>query len=144
MEVQNKILILNKSQEMEILRRQVYSLNKILESYLYRNVVLLFVISKTKQFLQQWYDLIRSYFKYFTQIKKMIQFYLYELLKYTQKYQHKVQQRRIILFLLQRVKQVLEQLNGFKCKVFFLQLHHLDCQHPSREVWSDIIIGNKE
>ncbi|CAD8047567.1 unnamed protein product [Paramecium sonneborni] len=139
--VKNSDFELNKSQEMEILRRQVYSLNKILESYLYRNIsfykkTALIVISKSKQFLQQWYDLIRSQFKHKKPNIKMIQFFLYELLKYTQNISIKFYREEtyhLSYFYCNASKQVLEQLNGFKFKIW---------QYSSREVWTDIIMGN--
>ncbi|CAD8044335.1 unnamed protein product [Paramecium primaurelia] len=134
-------LIVNKSQEMEILRRQVYSLNQILESYLNRNVsfykkTALIVISKAKLFFQQWYELIRSQFKYKKPNIKMIQFYLYELLKYTQNMSikfHREESYHIAYYYCNASKQVLEQLNGFKFKIW---------QHSTRDVWTDLIVGN--
>ncbi|CAD8134928.1 unnamed protein product [Paramecium octaurelia] len=139
--VKNNNLIMNKLEEMEILRRQVYSLNKILESYLNRNAsfykkTALIVISKAKLFLQQWYELIRSHFKYKKPNIKMIQLYLYELLKYTQNMSIKFQREEsyhIAYFYCNASKQILEQLNGFKFKIW---------QHSSRDVWTDLIVGN--
>ncbi|CAK78976.1 unnamed protein product (macronuclear) [Paramecium tetraurelia] len=139
--VKNNNIIMNKLEEMEILRRQVYSLNKILESYLNRNAsfykkTALIVISKAKLFLQQWYELIRSHFKYKKPNIKMIQLYLYELLKYTQNLSIKFQREEsyhIAYYYCNASKQVLEQLNGFKFKIW---------QHSSRDVWTDLIMGN--
>ncbi|CAD8045661.1 unnamed protein product [Paramecium sonneborni] len=139
--VKNNNFGLNKQQEMEILRRQVYSLNKILESYLNRNAsfykkTALIVISKAKQFLHQWYDLIRFQFKHKKPNIKMIQFFLYELLKYTQNMSIKFYREEtyhLSYFYCNASKQMLEYLNGFKFQIW---------QYSSREVWTDIIMGN--
>ncbi|CAD8146507.1 unnamed protein product [Paramecium pentaurelia] len=67
---------------------------------------------------------------------KMIQFYLYELLKYTQNMSikfHKEESYHLSYFYCNASKQVLEQLNGFKFNIW---------QYSSRDLWTDIIMGN--